>query len=82
MPWFKCDKCGYTLQAAMPPDDAICPSCQQKCTFKDVTCYVPECGLGDGHEHIDHRLQEYLTIQEVLKNENRTDERYILRWSG
>ncbi len=56
MPWWKCEKCGYTFQAAVPPDDSRCPSCQETCTFKDVTCYIPECDLGDGKEHVDHRL--------------------------
>jgi rubredoxin len=57
MPWWKCDKCGYSFQASMPPEDSTCPNCREKCTFKDVTCYIPECGLGeDDKEHIDHRL--------------------------
>lgn len=56
MTWFKCDKCGYTFQGIRPPDDSKCPSCHEKCTFKDVTCYIPECGLQEGTEHIDHRL--------------------------
>lgn len=44
-PWWKCSECGYTYQAA-PPPPAECPSCQQKCVFVDVTCYMPECGPG------------------------------------
>jgi len=39
---WKCTKCGYTLQAATPPEK--CPECQEKCEFIDVTWYVPECG--------------------------------------
>jgi hypothetical protein len=30
-----------------------CPSCQQTCTFSDVTCYIPDCG---GPGNIDPRL--------------------------
>ena len=56
MPWFKCNKCGYTLSGDAPPADSTCPSCKQKCTFSDVTCYIPECDHKDGKEHIDHRL--------------------------
>ncbi|MHA1784376.1 MAG: rubredoxin-like domain-containing protein [Candidatus Helarchaeota archaeon] len=56
MPWWKCSNCGYTFAAEMPPRDSTCPSCKEKCTFKDVTCYIPECNVGDGKEHLDHRL--------------------------
>ena len=57
MPFWKCDKCGFVSQAAMPPKDSVCPSCNNKCTFVNVTCYVPECGHeGPEHEHIDPRL--------------------------
>ncbi len=56
MPYWKCDKCGYSFQEEAPPKDAICPSCGNKCTFKDVTCYIPECGHDGEHEHIDPRL--------------------------
>jgi rubredoxin len=56
MVWWKCEKCGFTFQADTPPKDARCPSCYETCTFKDVTCYIPECDLGDGEEHVDHRL--------------------------
>ena len=56
MVWFKCNKCGYTLNADAPPADSKCPSCKQKCTFSDVTCYIPDCDHKDGKEHIDHRL--------------------------
>ena len=54
MVWWKCNKCGYTFQEVTAP--SVCPSCKEKCTFKDITCYIPECGLGDEEEHIDHRL--------------------------
>jgi len=49
--YWKCSKCGYTLSAATPPD--VCPGCGQKCDFKNITCYTPECG---GPGHIDPRL--------------------------
>jgi len=55
MPWWKCDNCGYTFQSETLPADGICPNCKEECTFKNVTCYVPECGGPEG-EHIDHRL--------------------------
>jgi len=40
--WWKCSNCGYTLEAAQPPE--ACPSCKEKCNFIDATCYTPECG--------------------------------------
>ena len=51
--YWKCQnsKCGFLLTASVPPD--VCPECGQKCTFKNVTCYVPECG---GPDNIDSRL--------------------------
>ena len=49
--FWKCGKCGNTLQAPNPPE--ICPSCKEKCLFKDVSCYTPECG---GPGHIDPRM--------------------------
>lgn len=50
-PHWKCGKCGNTVQAPTPPE--ICPSCKEKCLFKDVTCYTPDCGGPGG---IDPRL--------------------------
>jgi rubredoxin len=49
--WWKCSLCGYTLQAAAPPE--ACPGCEQACSFTDVTCYTPECG---GPGNLDPRL--------------------------
>ena len=49
--YFKCNKCGYLITAAIPP--TICPHCGEKCEFKNVTCYTPECG---GSGHVDNRL--------------------------
>ena len=39
--WWKCSGCGHTLQDLTPPEK--CPSCNEKCTFVDVSCYHPEC---------------------------------------
>ena len=39
---WKCSSCGYTLTTDKPPE--VCPACQQKCEFVDVSCYIPECG--------------------------------------
>lgn len=50
-PHWKCGECGNTIQTANPPE--ICPSCNQKCVFKNVTCYTPECG---GPGNIDPKL--------------------------
>jgi rubrerythrin len=49
---WQCSNCGFTLQAAQPPE--ICPMCRGQCEFKDVTCYLPECGGPGG---IDPRLK-------------------------
>ncbi|MDY6835176.1 MAG: hypothetical protein SVY53_10300 [Chloroflexota bacterium] len=48
-----CSECGYTADLESPPEE--CPSCNQKCSFNDVTCYIPECG---GERNIDPRLAE------------------------
>ena len=40
MEW-KCSNCGYAYSGSLPPE--ICPGCNQKCIFMDVTCYIPEC---------------------------------------
>jgi len=49
--WWKCSNCGYTFQAEAPPN--ACPSCKERCTFTNVTCYRPDCG---GDEQIDPKL--------------------------
>lgn len=51
--YWKCAECGYLFTAAIPPD--TCSECGSKKGFKDVTCYIPECG-GPGSENIDRRL--------------------------
>jgi len=38
---WKCSNCGYTLKAETP--SGKCPSCNQKCEFVNITCYIPEC---------------------------------------
>jgi rubrerythrin len=48
---WKCTECGYTMSAAKPPE--TCPECKKNCDFKDVTCYLPECG---GVGNVDPRL--------------------------
>jgi rubredoxin len=40
---WKCSNCGNTIVVINPPE--ICPSCQQKCAFLNVTCYEPDCGF-------------------------------------
>ena len=50
-PFWKCLECGNTVQLPSPPE--ICPSCKEKCAFKDVTCYHPGCG---GPGNIDPQL--------------------------
>lgn len=48
---WKCQKCGYRVEADVPPEQ--CPGCKEKCEFVDVTCYTPECA-GPG---VDERLK-------------------------
>ena len=47
----KCPKCGFTLTQPKPPEQ--CPECKETCEFKNVTCYLPECG---GVGNMDPRL--------------------------
>ena len=49
--FWKCEKCDHIVTAAAPPE--TCPACNKKCLFRNVTCYVPECG---GPGNIDGRL--------------------------
>jgi len=51
LPYWKCEKCGYTFTANIPPN--VCPECNVKCDFRDVSCYTPDCG---GPGNIDPRL--------------------------
>jgi len=47
---WKCEHCGYMLEADAPPE--TCPSCQKKCQFIDNSCYTPDCQ----QEGIDKRI--------------------------
>lgn len=49
--YWECGNCKRIVAATSPP--ATCPACKEKCDFKNVTCYTPECG---GPGNIDHRL--------------------------
>ena len=51
MAQWQCSKCRYMFQAEAPPDR--CPSCNEACTFIDVTCYTPDCG---GPGNVDPQL--------------------------
>ncbi len=42
MTTWKCNTCGNTLTAEVPPE--TCPSCKQTCEYVNVTCYIPGCG--------------------------------------
>jgi rubrerythrin len=50
--YWKCKTCNFTIHAGAPPD--ACPVCRNQCRFKDITCYLPECG---GPAYIDPRLR-------------------------
>jgi rubrerythrin len=49
--YWKCGHCGFLITASKAP--VTCPQCGQKCEFRNVTCYLPECG---GPGHVDPRL--------------------------
>jgi rubredoxin len=51
MAHWQCEKCGYIFEADAPLDQ--CPSCKETCTFRDATCYTPDCG---GLGNIDPQL--------------------------
>ncbi|MFP4349921.1 MAG: rubredoxin-like domain-containing protein [Thermodesulfobacteriota bacterium] len=48
---WKCQNCGYTLNADAPPEK--CPNCQEKCEFLNNTCYTPDCQ----QEAVDKRIK-------------------------
>ena len=50
---WSCNNCGYVFAIEEVPN--TCPSCKQKCTFVNVTCYTPDCG-GPESGNIDPRL--------------------------
>lgn len=49
--WWMCSECEYVFQSETLSE--TCPSCKKKCTFVDVSCYIPECG---GPGNLDMRL--------------------------
>ncbi len=49
--WWMCSECEHVFQTNSLPQ--ACPNCQKKCTFLDVSCYIPECG---GLNNVDFRL--------------------------
>lgn len=49
--WWMCSECENIFQAEKAPEK--CPNCDRKCTFVDVSCYIPECG---GPDNLDVRL--------------------------
>ena len=50
---WSCNNCGYVFAAEEVPN--TCPSCKQKCTFMNATCYTPDCG-GPESGNVDPRL--------------------------
>lgn len=48
---WKCGSCDFTFTAPTPPKE--CPECKEKCDFKNITCYTPDCG---GPGNVDSRL--------------------------
>ena len=51
MNYWMCSECDYVFEAEVPPE--TCPSCHNKCTFSDVSCYIPECG---GPDHLNQKM--------------------------
>ena len=51
MNYWMCTGCNAVFEAETPPD--VCPDCYQKCTFANVSCYIPECG---GPGNLDAKL--------------------------
>lgn len=58
MTYWMCVVCGSCFTASGPP--AECPHCREKCSFRDVTCYRPDCG---GEENPDSLL-----VSEIIRN--------------
>ncbi len=48
---WKCGNCSFSFTSATLPEE--CPDCKEKCDFKNITCYTPDCG---GPGNIDSRL--------------------------
>ena len=51
MNYWMCSECNSVFEAETPAE--VYPSCHVKCTFRNVTCYILECG---GPDHLDRRL--------------------------
>ncbi len=49
--YWRCSECGFLISSETPPSQ--CPRCKEDCAFKNVTCYIPECG---GPGNVDPRL--------------------------
>jgi rubredoxin len=62
MNYWMCDECNYVFEAETPPD--TCPGCHAKCTFMNVSCYIPDCG---GPGNYDPKL----VAQHAKESENR-----------
>ncbi len=64
MPFWMCSTCGHCIEALEPPPE--CSQCQEKCSFRDVTCYRPDCG---GEKNIDPLLTNAIrrSIDEHIK---------------
>lgn len=52
---WKCENCGYTTEAKVPP--AECPSCKEKCRFVDNTCYTPDCTVSGVDQRVASKKQ-------------------------
>lgn len=62
MNYWMCSNCSYVFETEAPPES--CPDCREKCTFTNVTCYIPDCG---GPEHLDPRLVAQRAREEEAK---------------
>ena len=60
MNYWMCSECNSVFEAETPSE--VCPSCCVKCTFTNVTCYIPECGGAD-------RFDPKLVAQRVKESE-------------
>lgn len=54
MPFFQCDKCKKIFEWDSVSVE-VCPNCNEKCSFRDVTNYTEDNG---GPGNIDTRLIE------------------------
>jgi len=61
--WWMCSDCQYVFKAGNIPES--CPGCKNKCTFVDVSCYIPDCG---GPDNVDMRLVANLSAESKKTN--------------